>query len=296
MCKSSITKKNGIRKGVQLYKCQNCGYQFTGKEKVSASEIWEDYHSGKQTIKELSLKYGVSESTIKRRLRTIHIQWQQPHYLGHGVIHLDATYFGRNVGIMLAIESGTGDVLYMEHIKHERVADYLAAVDHIEKSGYHIDGIVIDGMHALFSAFSKYKIQMCQFHMVAIIRRKLTKNPQLQSGTELLDLMYSMKNDSKSSFIAQYKSWCDRWKDFLSEKTINEVTGRKFFTHQRLRSAKFSIDFYLPYLFTYEQVEGMPRTNNKIEGRFTDLKKNINVHSGMSDENRKRFINEFFLA
>ena len=59
-----------------------------------------------------------------------------------------------------------------------------------------------------------------------------------------------------------------------------------------------NIDFYLPYLFTFQSEEcaGMPNTNNKIEGIFTLLKKNLNNHSGMSEENRKRFICGFFLA
>ena len=59
-----------------------------------------------------------------------------------------------------------------------------------------------------------------------------------------------------------------------------------------------SLDFYMPYLFTYQRddCKGMPNTNNKIEGTFTDLKKNLNNHSGLTMENRKRFINGFFLA
>ncbi len=59
-----------------------------------------------------------------------------------------------------------------------------------------------------------------------------------------------------------------------------------------------SVDFYRPYLFTYQQPEckGMPNTNNKIEGSSTDLKKSLNNHSEMSKENRKRFISGFFLA
>ena len=59
-----------------------------------------------------------------------------------------------------------------------------------------------------------------------------------------------------------------------------------------------SLDFYLPYLFTCQDEDcvGMPNTNNKIEGTFTDLKSNLNNHSGMSIENRKRFICGFFLA
>ena len=59
-----------------------------------------------------------------------------------------------------------------------------------------------------------------------------------------------------------------------------------------------SIDTFLPYLFTYQRIDcvGMPNTNNKIEGVFTDLSKNLNNHSGLSEANRKRFINGFFLA
>ena len=70
------------------------------------------------------------------------------------------------------------------------------------------------------------------------------------------------------------------------------------YTHQRLRAAMNSLNFYLPYLFTYqrEDCKGMPNTNNKIEGTFTDLKKKLNNHSGLTKENCKRFISGFFLA
>ena len=59
-----------------------------------------------------------------------------------------------------------------------------------------------------------------------------------------------------------------------------------------------SVDFYLPYLFTYRQPEcdRTPNINNKIEGTFTDLKKNLNNHSGMSRENCKRLSVVFFLV
>lgn len=40
----------------------------------------------------------------------------------------------------------------------------------------------------------------------------------------------------------------------------------------------------------------MPNTNNKIEGTFTNLKKRLNVHSGMTEMSRKRLISGFFLA
>lgn len=74
------------------------------------------------------------------------------------------------------------------------------------------------------------------------------------------------------------------------------MTGRKIYTHQRLSCAMTSISTYLPYLFTFEQVEGMPNTNNQIEGTFTDMKKNLMNHPGMSVENRKRMMNGFLLT
>lgn len=273
-----------------------CFHQFSGGVKISNYEIWSLYLDHKQTIAEISATCGLSESTIKRRLKEISIEWKQPTISGHGTIHIDATYFGRNTGVLVALESGSGRLLYMAHIAHEHIDDYEAAVNHIEASGYHIDGIVIDGLPKLFTVFSAYKIQMCQFHMVAIVRRKLTKNPQLIAGKELLDLAYRLKTMSYKDFEEEFMQWKKKWHDFLKEKTVNEVTGRTIYTHQRLRSAMTSISTYLPYLFTYEHVEGMPNTNNQIEGTFTDMKKNLRNHPGMSVGNRKRMMNGFFLA
>ena len=65
-----------------------------------------------------------------------------------------------------------------------------------------------------------------------------------------------------------------------------------------LRSSPFYSGYTTTLLSTYQKQNcaGMPNTNNKIEGTFTDLKKNLNNHSGLSIKNRKRFICGFFLA
>lgn len=273
-----------------------CGRRFSGGLTITKDEIWEMYLHGKQTVAQISKNTGLSASTIKRRLASLSIEWTQPKVTGSGVVHLDATYFGRNTGVLLALESGTGRLLYMQHIAHEHISDYEDAINHIVSTGYQVQGVVIDGLQKLFTVLSEYKIQMCQFHMVAIIRRKLTKNPQLEAGKELLDLAYRMKVLRRDAFTYEFDTWKRKWYDFLKEKTTNELTGRTIFTHQRLRSAMISISTYLPFLFTYEEVEGMPNTNNMIEGTFTDMKKALRNHPGMNEENRKRMMNGFFLA
>ena len=81
----------------------------------------------------------------------------------------------------------------------------------------------------------------------------------------------------------------------LNRQTVHK-DGKSYYLHRRLRSAMNSLDYYLPYLYTYQrpECEGMPNTNNKIEGTFTNLKKNLNNHSGMSIQNRMRFISGYF--
>lgn len=296
-CKGTHTVKNGKRQGVQLYVCKECGYQFRNGNRVDTDTLWSLYQDGKQTMAELAEKHRISQSTIKRRIREVTIGWDQPSLTGSGFLHLDTTYWGHNWGVLLGLDEETGLPLYVSFIGHERVQDYIDAVRSIEQRGYCIRGIVIDGMQSLFSEFSAYKIQMCQFHMMEIVKRYLTKRPKLIAARELKELVGSLTTRQKNEFEDEYRKWKERWGNTLNRRTTLK-SGKTQFTHKRLRSAMHSVDFYLPYLFTYQQPEckGMPNTNNKIEGTFTDLKKNLNNHSGMSRENRKRFISGFFLA
>ena len=296
-CKGTHTVKNGKRQGVQLYVCKECGYQFRNGNRVDTDTLWSLYQDGKQTMAELAEKHRISQSTIKRRIREVTIGWDQPSLTGSGFLHLDTTYWGHNWGVLLGLDEETGLPLYVAFVGHERVQDYIDAVRSIEQRGYCIRGIVIDGMQSLFSEFSAYKIQMCQFHMMEIVKRYLTKRPKLIAARELKELVGSLTTRQKNEFEDEYRKWKERWGNTLNRRTTLK-SGKTQFTHKRLRSAMHSVDFYLPYLFTYQQPEckGMPNTNNKIEGTFTDLKKNLNNHSGMSKENRKRFISGFFLA
>lgn len=297
VCGSSHTVKNGKRKGIQMYVCKDCCYQFRNSKTLSNSEIWESYLINKQTISELSDQFKVSASTIKRRLHEISKEWKHPEISGEGFVHLDATYWGRNWGIIVALDSISGMPLYIEFIQHEKIIDYKNAVESIESRGYVIKGIIIDGMQHLFTELSKYKIQMCQFHMKQIVKRYLTLNPRLLASRDLAVIINGLVSKDKENFTNEFSAWRSKWNDMLNKRTILK-SGKTQYTHKRLRSAMHSIEFYLPYLFTFEDdnCKGMPNTNNKIEGTFTSLKNSLRNHSGMNEENRKRFISGFFMA
>ena len=297
VCGSSHTVKNGVRNGVQLYKCQDCGYQFRAGTAVSEDDLWEAYQQQKQTIKELSERFGMSVATVKRRLHDIKREWVHPPLSGSGFLHLDTTYWGRSFGVLLALDHATGRPLYIAFVKSETTKDYEDAVQSVKERGYTIDGIIIDGKQSLFKSFAEYPMQMCQFHMKQITKRYLTKNPKLLAARALNALVDKLTRSEESVFKAELAAWKDEWHDMIDRRSIYK-DGSTHYTHQRLRSAMHSLDFYMPYLFTYqrENCKGMPNTNNKIEGTFTDLKKNLNNHSGLTKENRKRFISGFFLA
>lgn len=297
VCGSSHVQKNGKRKRIQLYICRDCHYQFRNIHQPTEEQLWQHYLQEKQTVEELAKRFHTSTSTVKRRLHNVSKVWCQPALAGSDYVHLDATYWGRNWGIILATDESQGYPLYMSFIKSETTSDYETAVASIEERGYKIRGIIIDGKQSLFSLFSAYKIQMCQFHMKQIIRRYLTQNPRLRAACALQKMMEELTKARKEDFERDYAQWKLTWHDVLYKKSTLK-SGKMRYTHRRLRSAMHSIDFYLPYLFTYQEpdCEGMPNTNNKIEGTFTILKRKLNNHCGMSEENRKRFIIGFFLA
>ena len=267
---------------------------------MTDDELWTLYQVKKQTIVEIAASSGKSPSTVKRRLRGIAIKWEQPHLDGmSGFVHLDVTYWGRNWGVFLALDDATSRPLYVAFVKHETVADYVQAVKTITRMGYTVKGIVIDGMRSLFDMFrDTYRIQMCQFHMRSIIDRYLTKKPKLKAAVALKELMGRLTVLDRDGFEKEFVKWIEDWDHTLNRRTVSKRTGKSHYTHKRLRTAMNSVAFFLPYLFTYKEkgCEGMPNTNNKVEGVFTDLKKNLNNHSGMGEDGRKRFISGFFLA
>ena len=296
LCGAVKTKKNGTRKGVQLYKCLICRHQFRRSVPLPATEMWNAYQNGKQTIRQLAEQTRLSTSSIKRRLRKIECVWAQPDLTGlTGYVHLDVTYWGHNWGVMLALDETTNKPLYVAFVKSETTQDYRTVIDTITAAGYTIKGIIIDGKKALFKEFQNHPVQMCQFHLLQIVRRYLTNNPKMKASVDLMLLMREMRHQTKEGFEAEYAAWKERYTEFLNKRVTHK--DGKSYLHRKVRTVVHSIDFYLPYLFTFQCPEctGMPNTNNKIEGTFTNLKKALNNHTGMSLQNRKRFINGFFL-
>lgn len=184
--------------------------------------------------------------------------------------------------------------LLWKFVDYETIALYQEGIEKLKSHGFEILGIVADGRRGIFKAFPGIPVQMCQFHQKQIVKRYLSLNPILPAGKELKEIVNLLHQTDEASFTFWLGNWFLKWRNFLNEKTENPITGRKQFTHGRLRSAYNSLKSNLPYLFTYEKYLRlkMPNTSNSLDGTFSHLKDKIRIHRGLRIDRKKKLIEE----
>ena len=281
-----------------MYKCKDCGKQFIGGKRRNKSQVITDYIEGKQTLRQLALRYDVSERTIRRDLTGMHFVHSISKYK-EVTVQLDTTYWGRHFGLMVIKDALRNKILWHKYVRNETIAQYIEGISWLKSQGFKIYGAVIDGMRGLAQALYPIPVQMCQFHQILIIRRYLTQEPDLEASVQLLDLVKSITRMDKESFIGAFNEWYEKYKDVLNERVHDKRIKRNMppYMRPRLRSAYLSLRRNMPLLWTfYDHPEtGLPNTNNGIEGLFSDLKGKLRVHRGISKDNRKKLLDEYIL-
>jgi hypothetical protein len=281
-----------------MYKCKDCGKQFIGGKRRNKSQVITDYIEGKQTLRQLALRYDVSERTIRRDLTGMRFVHSISKYKDV-TVQLDTTYWGRHFGLMVIKDALRNKILWHKYVRNETIAQYIEGISWLKSQGFKIYGAVIDGMRGLAQALYPIPVQMCQFHQILIIRRYLTQEPDLEASVQLLDLVKSITRMDKESFIGAFNEWYEKYKDVLNERVHDKRIKRNMppYMRPRLRSAYLSLKRNMPLLWTfYDHPEtGLPNTNNGIEGLFSDLKGKLRVHRGISKDNRKKLLDEYIL-
>ena len=174
----------------------------------------------------------------------------------------------------------------------ETIFEYQKGRVEVQKQGFEIRAITLDGRPGVRSLFNDIPVQMCHFHQKQIIRRYLTGNPKLEAGIELKAITDTLTHTTKEGFTIKFITWCDRWDSFFKERTTNPLTGRWCYTHKRVRSARRSIKNNLPYLFTYLEYPelNIPNTTNSLDGSFSWLKQKLNIHREYTNKLRDKII------
>ena len=206
---------------------------------------------------------------------------------------MDTTYWGRKFGVVTIKDHLSGHVLWRKFIdRKERIEDYVEGVRWLEEKRHvTVVGVVSDGLRGLKERLSPRLFQLCQFHQIKSVKRKLTSKPKLEASREFLDLVRFMTKTDKASFTGLLGEWEAKWKDFLGERSIGP-DGKSHYAHKRLRSAYLSVKRNMPSLWTFEDHygSGIPNTNNGIESLFTEVKRILRLHKGLSMSRRKLLI------
>lgn len=253
---------------------------------------------GKQTLKQLSLKYDRSIPWIKKQLDAFEPQARDINPSTITIV-ADATFYGRKsdrLGTLVFKDVLNNKIVACKHIDTETANDYKQLVEELTEQGFVIQGVTIDGKRGVAKAFGAIPVQMCHFHQVAIIKRYLTSRPKLEASIELLKLCRRISTSTQSRFTDALSQWHGKHKTFLEEKTINPTTGKPVSTHAKLVAAYRSLSTNLPYLFTYKNLKefNMPNTTNALDGGvFSHLKKLIKLHQGLAKKRKVKLIDEF---
>jgi hypothetical protein len=278
---------------VTRYLCTECGTSHSSKRRVArkAKLLWKKHIWNRQTAKQLEETYGESEKTIRRYFDRIEVRGKK-HKPRPLVLAIDASFFHRGDGFLVAKDPLKSEVVYATEISSETKSEYEKARKEIERLGYTIQAVVLDGRTGISTVFDGLPIQICQFHQLQIVRRKLTLKPETEAGKELLKIGLNITRHDEKSLGMLLGAWHEKNHLFIEEKTYTLGTRRWRYTHRRMRSAYRSLIKNLPYLYTCQKYPELkiPNTTNCLDGHFSSLKEKLGVHRGQNKKRRWNMI------
>jgi hypothetical protein len=281
---------------LQTYKCKICGHKFQNKRRKQKSNIkfLNQYVWKRQTYFDLAEKYNKSEKWAQRKLDEIEVKSIVKLNSQPLVVVADTTFFSRMSGLTVFREPNFKKNIWWKFVDYERVRIYEMGRKHLERNGFTVQAVVLDGRRGVREVFSDIPVQMCHFHQKQIVRKYLTLNPKLEAGKELKTVISNISCTDEQTFTEELNTWHDKWEDFLKERTTDLETGKWFYTHKKLRSAYRSLKTNLPYLFTYQKYPklNIPNTTNSLDGFFNRLKSLLNVHRGLNPKRREKIVVE----
>jgi len=253
----------------------------------------------RQTFKTLSRDSGLSVDTLQEVFYSFLQESPTIKILKRSNVHLrvDATYFERFC--MLCYQDHTdGYTQLIRFTDGEHFTEIKEDLDNLIKLGLQIESITTDGHKSMLKAIKKslpnVAVQRCLVHIQRMCLLWLTRFPKHIAAIELrrlvLQLLQIKTSNDRIYWTAQLDQWHQLYKTYIQEKTINQQTGRYWYTHKLTRRSYFTIKRAMPNMFHYLVNPAIPSTTNGIEGFFSHLKSHLDLHRGLTKKHRIDFI------
>lgn len=101
--------------------------------------------------------------------------------------------------------------LYVREVLTESADVYRQGRITLERQGYTLQAIVLDGRPGVRQIFGDLPVQMCHFHQKQIITRYLTNKPKLPASRELKILIRTLCKTNEKDFVAALDTWYMQW-------------------------------------------------------------------------------------
>jgi hypothetical protein len=188
-------KKNGKRRKIQTYKCIDCGYKFQNKRKKhnASRNLVQQYIWHRQTYVDLANTYGHSTKWVQRRIDKTNIApVVKLNPKTELVLIVDATFFSRSVGLTVFREPHLKKNIWWKQTASEKAEVYQLGRQYLEKNGFKIRAVILDGRTGFKAVFKDIPVQMCHFHQKRIINKYLTTRPKLPASLGLREIAKSI--------------------------------------------------------------------------------------------------------
>lgn len=293
-CGSVEIRKRGFYKQKQRYQCKSCGVVFV-LNIPWAERAFDEYCFANTQYKQIGAKYGKSTRTVQRNFDKLSINYFLAETADkHINLVFDGTYFGWDLCYL--VFRAERKTFYFKQCA-ETASNIACCLNEIERLGYTFKSFTVDGkkgvIQHLKSAYPKVPIQYCQFHQKKTIKRYLTQTPKTPCGQAIKNLTQGLCRLTKPEFLKGLEEIKTEFKSFLIER--NE-SGQ--YMHRRVRSAIRSLTNNANFLFTYQDFSKLkiPNTTNTCEGYFSQLKRHIRTHPGLTMNRLKRVVERMFCA
>lgn len=271
----------GIQSNKQRWRCLPCKKIFFWKRKDvgerNKRKLFDRWLTDYQSLSSVARKKNIHRTTLTRRFKNIWPEIKQNTFLRTEesvVLLLDGLYISRDCVVLIAFDRISDKPLLWGFAKRENFHTWANILHRIKISGISVRGIVSDGQKGLILAlktiFPYISHQRCMAHVVRLSLAWLTMKPKTEAGILLRKLVLLLHNiktkeDSKN-WIDSYSKWRETFNDFLKEKSINPLTGYRWYTHRKLRAVNSLINRAFPNIFIFLEDSTIPATTNKVEG------------------------------
>ena len=313
----SSNKKNGRRGRHQRYLCLNCHFSFIRQRsqtafkqfnqfyqlitgKVNRYHLWQE---NQQSRKSLSI---IFKSFFSRPLSAGAVWGILPPKLSSPWVYgVDGKWLKRLGVFLLHRNVTTGENLYWSFQPSE---SYPALITDMAKlvellSGSLPIAAISDWKGAIVNAvtagFGEIPHQRCLTHVDRLAKALLPQRSPFEATLELRGIGEQLIKINSWQEVdiwrKQLTGWYDRYGLMLKERTKNPETKRGWwYTHGDLRRAwRLLTDYQKPF-FEHLDCPILPRSNNSLEGTFSQAVNKLINHRGMVIYQQVSFLNWYF--